>query len=146
MKIYIGADHAGFELKESLVESLHEMGYEVVDKGAFEYDKDDDYPDFVTKVAEEVAHDSESRGIVIGKSGEGEAVCANRTKGVRAAVYYGGKSDVLMLSRAHNDSNVLSLAAGFLGKEEAELTVKLWLDTPFSNEERHVRRIAKIDA
>jgi ribose 5-phosphate isomerase B len=143
MKIYIGGDHAGFELKTHLVEALHEMGFEVVDKGAFEHSPEDDYPDFVNKVAEAVAGDTESKGIVIGKSGEGEAMCANRHKGIRAAVYYGGKKDLLVLSRAHNDANVLSLAAGFLGKDEADIAVKLWLETPFSDEERHVRRLAK---
>ncbi len=145
MKIFIGSDHAGFKLKEKLVPFLKELGHEVIDKGAFQYDKDDDYPDFIQPVALEVAKDRETRGIVIGKSGQGEAMGANREKGVRAAVYYGGNPELLKLTREHNDANVLSLAAGFLNEETAQEAVKIWLETPFSGDERHVRRIAKLD-
>src|SRR5687767_9064405 len=101
MKIYLGADHAGFELKERLKPFLNELGHEYEDKGAFQYDKDDDYPDFVRPVAEAVARDGEGRGIVIGKSGQGEAMCANRERGIRCAVYYGGDVEVVKLSREH---------------------------------------------
>jgi ribose 5-phosphate isomerase B len=146
MKIFVASDHAGFGLKEKLVPFLVELGYEVVDKGPFEYNAEDDYPDFVKLVASEVASDPErSRGIVIGKSGQGEAMCANRMRGARAAVFYGGSLSVIKLSREHNDANVLSLAAGFVEEDVAREAVKLWLETPFSNEERHLRRLAKLD-
>lgn len=173
MKIYIGSDHAGFELKGKLIKFLKELGHEVVDKGAFSFDSQDDYPDFVKLVAESVSTNPGSRGIVLGKSGEGEAICANRVRGVRAAVIYGPslKTNNLMswvmfvtrvtgivelfltknlvrvikLSREHNDSNVLSLGAEFLHDKAARDFVKLWLNTPFSGDERHVRRIEKLD-
>jgi|SRR3989344_3693141 len=144
--IYIGSDHAGFQLKEKLISFLKDLGYEVEDKGAFSYDPQDDYPDFVIPVARAVENDPEhSRGIVIGKSGQGEAMCANRIKGIRASVWYGGNREPLRLSRAHNDANILSLGAGFLEANEALEAVKLWLETPFSGDEKHIRRIKKLD-
>lgn len=161
MKIFIGSDHAGFKLKEKLIESLVNEGYEVIDKGAFKYDENDDYPDFISAVAKEVSeyetsrinadetwNDAEKekvRGIILGGSGEGEAIDANRFPHVRAAEYYGGNLEIVKLSREHNDANVLSLGARFLTEEEARAAVKLWLETPFSREERHIRRIGKID-
>ncbi len=146
MKIFLGTDHAGFELKEVLKKYLRELGYEVADEGAFAYDAADDYPDFIEIVAKQVASDPENnRGIVLGGSGQGEAVCANRFKHVRAAVYYGGNGEVLKLSREHNNANVLSLAARFLDADQAKLAAKLWLETPFSGDDRHIRRIAKLD-
>lgn len=146
MKIFLGSDHAGFELKEHIKIFLEGNGYEVEDYGAHEYNEADDYPDFVFPVAQAVAKDADARGIVIGKSGEGEAMCANRIKGVRAAVYYGRDPEIIRLSREHNDANVLSLAASFLlTEEEAKTAVQTWLDTRFSGDERHVRRIAKLD-
>ncbi len=149
MKIYIGSDHAGFELKEKLVPFLKELGHEVEDKGAYSLDPQDDYPDFVIPVAQAVADNPEqSRGIVLGGSGQGEAICANRFKGVRAFTYYvpsRGEVNIVEDSRSHNDSNVISLGARFLSEEEARTAVKLWLETPFSKEERHIRRIAKLD-
>lgn len=145
MKIYIGSDHAGFELKGKLIPFLKELGHEVEDKGAFAFDPQDDYPDFVIPVATAVGSDPErSRGIVIGKSGQGEAICANRLRGVRAVVWYGGNREPLRLSRAHNDANILSLGAGLVGEESLE-AVQMWLETPFSGDERHVRRIEKLD-
>lgn len=144
MKIFIGSDHAGFELKEKLVPFLKELGHEVVDKGAYSYDPQDDYPDFVKLVAEEISKDPDARGIVIGKSGQGEAMACNRIRGVRAVVWYGGNREPLRLTRSHNDANVLSLGAGFIGEESLE-AVAMWLETPFSGDERHVRRIDKID-
>ncbi len=152
MKIYIGADHAGFQLKKELISFLEEEGYKVIDKGAYELDGQDDYPDFIIPVAKAVAEDSESRGIVIGGSGQGEAITANKISGVRAAVYYGSPHDIessafniIELSREHNDANVLSLGARFVDEHTAKEMVKLWLETPFSGDERHVRRIKKMD-
>src|SRR3989344_7217142 len=150
MKIYIGADHAGYELKETLKKFLLELGHEVEDKGAFKYEPEDYYPDFVFPVAEAVAEGSEQgqgakvRGIVIGGSGQGEAMCANRVKGVRAAVYYGGDFEIVRLSRAHNNANVLALGARMMDDELAKKAVKLWLETPFDGE-RHQQRIEKLD-
>lgn len=145
MKIYIGTDHAGFELKEKLLPFIKGLGYEVEDKGAFSFDENDDYPDFVKPVAESVAAGPESKGIVIGKSGQGEAMCANRINGVRAVVFYGGNQEIIKLSREHNDANVLSLGAESISDDEAKEAVKLWLETPFSGDERHIRRIGKIE-
>ncbi len=146
MRIYLGADHAGFELKEKLKIFLAEIGCEVEDKGVFSFDKNDDYPDFIRQVADAVAKDPENnRGIVLGGSGQGEAIVANRIKGIRTAVVYNYNEDIVRLSREHNDANILSLAARFLSEEEAKKIVKLWLETEFSNEERHKRRIKKID-
>lgn len=144
MKIFIGSDHAGFDLKEKLKPFLVELGHDVEDKGAFSYDANDDYPDFVKPVAEAVSKDLEARGIVIGKSGQGEAMVCNRIKGIRAAVWYGGNREPLRLTRSHNDANVLSIGAEFIGEESLE-AVAMWLETPFSGDERHVRRINKID-
>ncbi len=146
MKIYIGGDHAGLELKGKLVEFLKNAGHEVEDKGPLAFDPADDYPDFITPTAQAVASDPErSRGVIIGKSGQGEAMCANRVKGARAAVYYGGSMEIVRLSREHNDANILSLGASFLGEREALEAVETWLQTSFSGDERHVRRIAKLD-
>jgi ribose 5-phosphate isomerase B len=144
MKIYIGSDHAGYELKETLKKFLVELGHEVIDKGAFELNPEDDYPDFIRPVAEAVASDPESRGIILGGSGQGEAMVANRVKGVRAAVYYGGDLEIVKLSREHNNANTLSLGARFISEEEAKKAVKLWLETPFAGG-RHQRRLEKID-
>lgn len=149
MKIFIGSDHAGFELKGKLLSLLKELGHEVVDKGAFSYDPNDDYPDFIKPVAQEVSMDPAARGIVLGGSGQGEAICANRFKNVRAFEYYApsrGEVNIVEDSRSHNNSNIISLGARFLTEDEAKAAVKLWLETPFSGDERHVRRIGKIDS
>ena len=153
MKIFIGTDHAGFVLKEKLVTLLKAQGYEVVDKGAYEYNEGDDYPDFVIPVAREVSKDSENtRGIILGATGEGEAITANKFPHVRAVVYYGvglcvvdDEADVIVRSRQHNNANVLSLAARYLTEEDMTRAVDLWLKTPFSQGERHIRRLSKID-
>ncbi len=153
MKIYIGTDHAGYVLKEQLVISLRGAGHEVVDKGAFGYDEHDDYPDFIIPVAEEVSKNPEgSRGIIMGATGQGEAIAANKFPHVRAIVYYGeGKSvvddeaNIIVRSREHNNSNILSLGARFLTEEKMMEAVDLWLKTPYSGIERHVRRLGKID-
>lgn len=145
MKIYIASDHAGFELKNQLISYLEENGIAVFDKGPFEYKKDDDYPDWISLVAEEVGKNpNEARGIVIGMSGQGEALTANKFKNVRAGVLYKYDEEIVRLMREHNDVNVLSLGANFLSPEEAEKAVDIFIDTEFSNDERHVRRIKKI--
>ncbi|MEX2052167.1 MAG: RpiB/LacA/LacB family sugar-phosphate isomerase [Candidatus Paceibacterota bacterium] len=162
MKIYIGSDHTGYELKEKLKVYLAELqlGYEVEDKGAFEYIPGDDYPDFIQPVAEAVAKDTSSMGIILGGSGEGEAMCANRIPGARAALFYGqaipkeaidingGESidsfEIIKLSRIHNNANILSLSTRFLSEDEIKFAIELFLSTPFKNEERHIRRIAKL--
>ncbi len=164
-KIYFAADHAGFALKNSLMEHVRTLGYAVEDIGAHTLDPDDDYPDFITpcamRVAEENPRGSAARafGIVIGGSGQGEAMCANRVPGVRAAIFYGemkvtaaleiegGRSedgyDLVRLARRHNDANMLSIGARFVSGEEAEEAVHVFLTTPFSGSPRHARRLAK---
>lgn len=146
MKIYIGSDHAGFEMKRDLVAFLEEHKQEVHDCGPEMYVHDDDYPDYISKVAEHVSKEAGyAVGIVIGYSGQGEAIVANRFPHVRCAVFYGGPKHVLTLSREHNDADMLSLGANFLTTKEAREAVLLWLHTKFSGEERHVRRIKKIE-
>ena len=146
MRIYIGSDHAGFKLKNELVPFLRGLGYEVIDKGPENLDEKDDYPDYIEPVSREVSENDDVKGIIIGGSGQGEAMTANRFKGVRAVVYYGGPKEIVELSRKDNDSNVLSLGARFIDDETAKGMAKLWLDTPFSGEERHARRIKKVDS
>ena len=147
MKIIIGSDHAGYELKERIKEYLDGLRVEYEDVGPKSLDPSDDYPDYIISAAKKVAENlEENKGVVIGGSGQGEAIAANKVKGVRAAVYNGGSLDIVKLSRTHNDSNVLSLGARFLTQEEAIKAVEVWLETPFSNEERHKRRIEKIRA
>ena len=113
--IYLGADHAGFALKEELKQYLLGLAMEVEDLGAFELNPTDDYPDFIVPVAKKVAESpDQNRGVVFGGSGQGEAIAANKIKGVRAAVYYGGPLNIVELSRKHNNANVLALGARFL--------------------------------
>ena len=152
MKIFIGSDHAGLSHKAEIIKSLKNSGMEITDCGAFEYNEGDDYPDFCSKVAHEVSlNPANSRGIVIGGSGQGEAMVCNRYRKVRAAVYYGSKDTIpgdhtiIELERTHNDANVLSIGARFVTVEDALDAVNRFLETPFAGEERHVRRIAKID-
>ncbi len=143
MKIYFASDHAGFELKKLLIERVRALGHEVEDVGATEYNAEDDYPDFIAPCAQKVAAEDGSLGIVLGKSGQGEAMVANRVKGIRAAVYYGGNTELVRLTREHNNANVLSLGAGFLTPEEAGEVVDRFLSASFSHDDRHVRRLAK---
>lgn len=140
----MGADHAGFELKEKVKEFLIKEGYEVVDCGAYQYDKDDDYPDFISKVAQAVSKDPDSRGIILGGSGQGEAIVANKFPNIRTTVFYGDPLEIVQVGREHNDANVLSLGARFLSENEALRAVEIWLNTVFNKEERHVRRVEKI--
>ena len=144
-KIFLGADHAGFKLKEEVKKYLLKSGFEVEDEGAHNFDKDDDYPDFIAPVARKVANNKNAMGIIFGASGQGEAIAANKVKGIRATVYYGSNLEIVKLSRTHNNSNILSLGARFLTKEVAIEAVKRWLETDFSNEARHIRRVKKID-
>lgn len=154
-KIYLASDHAGYLLKEVLKSYVSELGYEVEDCGANEHNEEDDYTDFVSIAARKVSEDSVNRmAIVLGGSGQGEAIVANRFPHVRAVVFNGQyvsadeSRDIpneIVLSREHNDANVLSLGARFLSEQEAKDAVRLWLATPFSNDERHIRRIAKIE-
>ncbi len=146
MVIYLGTDHRGFYLKENIKEFLKGLDYEVKDLGNIIYDEKDDYPDWIIPVAKSVALNSEnSKGIIFGFSGQGEAIAANRIKGIRAAVYYGFNEEIIKLSRQHNDANILSIGAGFINNEDAQKVIKLWLEMPFSKDERHIRRINKID-
>lgn len=154
--IYIGSDHAGYELKEKLKKYIQEeLNREIDDKGANTMNGIDDYPDFVKPVAEAVAKDPKNFGIVIGASGQGEAICANKVKGIRAIVYYGGKKkqkdasgkkiNMIESGRLHNNANILSLGARFVTDRKAKKAVKLFIETPFSNDERHIRRINKLE-
>lgn len=151
MKIYVGTDHAGFELKEVVVEYLRNEGYEVIDKGAYQDVRGDDYPDFIAPVAEAVSsHPNSNKGIVFGGSGQGEAMTANRFSNVRATVYYGAPAkkdtdDIIALSREHNNANILSIGARFVDDKEAIEAIDKWLETKFPGEVRHKRRITKID-
>lgn len=161
MKIYLASDHAGFEAKNAVKEFLLQKGYEVEDCGAYEYDKDDDYPDFIGKAAAGVSKSpTETLGVIFGGSGQGEAMVANKYKGVRCALFYtkaapvqsvdiqGKKSEdpfeILKLTRVHNGANMLSLGIRFLSKEDIIKAVEIWIASPFVSEERHLRRIEKI--
>jgi len=142
MKIYLGADHAGFDLKEEIKKFLVEQGHDVTDCGAETLDPGDDYPDFCATAARKVSETEGSMGFVFGKSGAGEAIVANKVKGIRAVVAVNEEN--VRLARQHNDANVLSLGSIFYDSEEAKNLAKLFLETPFSEEERHQRRIDKI--
>ena len=144
MKIHLATDHAGLELKEKVKLYLSDLNYEVIDHGAYEYDALDDYPDFIFPCANAVSNDPESRGIILGGSGQGEAMAANRVKGVRAAVFYNGPDEIIKLSRQHNNSNILSLGARFMSEEEMYKIIEVWLSTDFESG-RHQRRIEKLD-
>lgn len=157
MKIFLASDHAGFALKESLQPFLASLGHEVVDCGALALDDADDYPDLVLPCAQKVKDTPGSLGIIFGASGQGEAMMANRVRGIRCAVYYGpasgaqkdaeGRELGLIASvREHNDANMLSLGARFITEEEAKIVVTSFLNTEFIEGERHVRRIQKLDA
>jgi len=148
MKIYIGTDHKGFRIKEKVKSWLLAWGYEVEDLGAHSLDPDDDYPDFASRVAEKISENSNSdevRGILLGATGEGEAIVANKYNGVRCSVYYGGQEEIVALSRDHSDVNIFSIGVLFLDEDTLKKMIKLWLEKPFSGMERHVRRLKKIE-
>lgn len=144
MTIYLASDHAGFALKENIKEHLLSLGYVVEDGGAFEENPGDDYPDFTIPMARKVLEHPGSRGIVLGGSGQGEAMAVNKVKGVRAAVYYGGDLEIVRLARAHNNATVLSLGARFVSSKEAMEAVQLFLEEPFERG-RHEQRIEKME-
>ena len=145
MKIHIATDHAGLDLKNIIRDYLISKGHEITDHGAHEYDALDDYPDYIFPCAKAVASDLESRGIILGGSGQGEAMAANRVKGVRAAVFYNGPVEIVKLSREHNNANILSLGARFMTEDEIYGVIEMWLDEPFGGG-RHQRRINKLDS
>lgn len=161
MKIALAADHAGYVVLQELALYLEGLGHGVVNLGPKSLNPNDDYPDFVVLAAKSVAKGECQRGIVLGGSGQGEAMVANKIKGIRCAVYYGpavaktlvdadgrrshDPNEIVKLSRRHNDANMLSLAARFVGLDDMKRIVKLWLETDFSSEQRHQRRIDKIN-
>lgn len=142
-KIYLAGDHAGFKLKGKIKPWLEKKGHRVTDMGPFEYNPRDDYSDFVIPLAKKVALDKKSRGIIMAGSGQGEIIAANRIKGARAVLFYGGNPNILKLSREHNDSNILSMGARFLNEKQIKKAIDIWLKAPFSNAVRHKRRLAK---
>ena len=142
MRVYLGSDHAGFELKAHLLKYLMAKGYEVVDVGPHEYDPDDDYPKFCIETGERVAADPGSLGVVIGGSGNGEQIAANKVVGVRAALAW--NADTARLAREHNDANIVAIGARQHSLDEATSFVDAFLATPFSRDPRHARRIAQV--
>ncbi len=142
MRVHLGCDHAGYELKTMLARYLRNNGFDVVDHGAHDYDADDDYPGFCFLTAEAVAGEPGSLGIVIGGSGNGEQIAANKVAGVRAALAW--SVETATLAREHNDANVLGLGARMHAVEEAFEIVRTFLGTPFPGGERHQRRIDQL--
>tara|TARA_Y100000748_G_C15204686_1_gene374896 strand:- start:32 stop:472 length:441 start_codon:yes stop_codon:yes gene_type:complete len=142
--IVLATDHAGFELKEHVKKFLLEKGFEIKDFGALEYDALDDYPDFIIPASKFVSK-NKLIGIIFGGSGQGEAIAANRIKGIRAVVFYNGPDDIIELSRMHNNANILSIGARFVDNQRAEEIINLWLSTTFE-EGRHKKRISKLDS
>lgn len=161
MKIALSTDHTGFEHLKSIKTYLTHLGHECIDYGPNAYNKDDDYPDFMRPAAEAVARGEADVGIILGGSGQGEAMTANHVPGVRCAVYYGPAAplaeteaegtaaedqyDILRLTRRHNHANMLSLAVRFVSPDELQKAITIWLETAYSLEKRHARRAAKID-
>ncbi len=142
MRVYLGSDHAGYELKMHLVNHLAKQGHEVVDVGPHVYDPEDDYPAFCLHAGARVVGDPGSLGVVIGGSGNGEQIAANKVAGVRAALAW--KVEIAQLARQHNDANVLAIGARQHTLDEATSFVEAFLNTPFSGDPRHARRIAQL--
>ena len=142
MRVHLGCDHAGYEFKEMLASHLRDAGHDVVDHGAHSYDAEDDYPAFCFEAAEGVVEEPGALGIVLGGSGNGEQIAANKVPGVRAALAW--SVETATLAREHNDANVLGLGARMHTTEEAFAIVSAFLDTPFSGAERHQRRIDQV--
>ncbi|MDF8265371.1 ribose-5-phosphate isomerase [Luteipulveratus flavus] len=144
MRVHIGGDHAAYELQRALVTWLGEQGHDVVDHGPGAYDALDDYPVFVLRAAEGVAADEGSRGIVLGGSGNGEQMAANKVDGIRAALCY--STELAELARLHNDAQVIAIGGRFTDEETAKQMVTVFLDTAFTGEERHQRRLDMVTA
>ncbi|GAA4214803.1 ribose-5-phosphate isomerase [Actinocatenispora rupis] len=144
MRVYLGSDHAGFELKAHLLDVLAQAGHDVVDVGAPAYDADDDYPAYCLATGARVVADAGSLGVVIGGSGNGEQIAANKVPGVRAALAW--NTETARLAREHNNANVVGIGARMHTADEATGIVRTFLDTPFSHGERHQRRIDQITA
>ena len=146
MKILIASDHAGFELKNRIKDFLIKESFDIEDMGASALNPEDNYTEIMIPVAMRVLEDSENtKAIIFGKSGQGEAMVSNRFPGIRCSVYYGGNTEILKLSREHNNANILSIGADFINEEETKNAIKIWISTPFSGEERHIRRIDQMD-
>ena len=139
MRVHIGSDHAGFELKNHLVRNLTADGHDVVDHGPESYDGEDDYPTYCIPAAEATAADPDSLGVVVGGSGNGEQMAANKVEGIRAALAY--SPDTATLARQHNNAQVVAIGARMHSEDEALELVRLFLATPFSQDPRHIRRI-----
>jgi ribose 5-phosphate isomerase B len=144
MRVHIGSDHAGFDLKGRVAEALARQGHEVTDHGPHAYDADDDYPPFCLRTASAVVADPGSLGVVIGGSGNGEQIAANKVDGVRAALAW--SVETAQLGRMHNDANVVSIGARMHADDEAIGFVEAFVSTAFTGEDRHVRRIAMLSA
>ncbi len=144
MRVHIGGDHAAFELHQELLTFLADEGHEVTDHGPFEYDAVDDYPVFVLRTAQAVAADPGSRGIVLGGSGNGEQMAANKVAGIRAALCY--NVELAQLAREHNDAQIISIGGRMQPVEEAKAMIRAFLATEFTGEERHQRRIDMVSA
>lgn len=139
MRVHLGSDHAGFEFKTHLIGWLGEHGYEPVDHGAHEYDPDDDYPPFCIAAAEAAVREPDSLAVVIGGSGNGEQIAANKVKGIRSALVW--SEETAALAREHNDAQVIAVGGRMHSVAEMTRFVEIFLATPFSEEERHSRRI-----
>ena len=142
MRVHIGSDHAGLELKNSLVDHLKSSGHDVIDHGPHEYDALDDYPVFCIPAAQAVANESGSFGIVLGGSGNGEQMAANKVKAIRAALVW--SVETAKLAREHNDANVIAIGGRMHSIDVCKELIDVFLATPFSNDERHVRRIGQV--
>ncbi|TDE15070.1 ribose-5-phosphate isomerase [Jiangella asiatica] len=142
MRVHVGSDHAGYEVKNRLVEVLRDGGHEVVDHGPFVYDELDDYPAFCLRAGEAVAADADSLGVVIGGSGNGEQIAANKVKGIRAALAW--SDETARLAREHNDAQVVAVGARMHPFDDVVSFVQTFLATPFSQSERHARRIGML--
>jgi ribose 5-phosphate isomerase B len=142
MRVYLGSDHAGFELKARLVERLTELGHDPVDCGAHTFDPQDDYPAPCITAAARMIADAGSLAVVIGGSGNGEQIAANKVRGVRAALAW--NDETARLAREHNDANVISIGARNHPEADAVRFVEIFVGTPFSREQRHARRIAEL--